>query len=198
MTAANVPHSREFFLQMLTCAPAYARLAQAIDAALGGAQGRTLLDIGCGVGLQSEELARLGWDVTGVDPLAPIELVRECNGFRFLPRDLLHNDYADMWNSFDVVLCTETAEHVYEERAPHLVEACATLAGDSIVWSSAAPGQHWEGHVTLKPHAWWLAMFADRGWCEDALRTGTLRQAMTRTGAQHAGAAANFRVLRRA
>jgi hypothetical protein len=87
---------------------------------------------------------------------------------------------------------------VYEERAPRLVEVCTTHAGESIVWSSAAPGQHWEGHVTLKPHAWWLAMFAARGWVEDAPRTVAMRTAMVRVGAQHAGAVGNFRVLRRA
>ncbi len=35
---------------------------------LGGPEGRSVLDVGCGGGMFSEALARLGCDVTGVDP----------------------------------------------------------------------------------------------------------------------------------
>ena len=35
-----------------------------------GASGKTLLDVGCGGGYLSEEFAKRGYDVTGVDPAA--------------------------------------------------------------------------------------------------------------------------------
>lgn len=41
-----------------------------IDERCGGIKGRRVLDVGCGGGLLSEALARLGAQVTGIDPSA--------------------------------------------------------------------------------------------------------------------------------
>jgi 2-polyprenyl-6-hydroxyphenyl methylase / 3-demethylubiquinone-9 3-methyltransferase len=76
----------------------------------------SLLDVGCGGGFLSEEFARLGFRVTGVDPSAEsIDVAR-----RHAAEQELEIDYrvgrgetlpfAD--GSFDVVICCDVLEHV--------------------------------------------------------------------------------------
>jgi len=95
-----------------------------------GLQGTHVLDVGCGGGLLSEELAKAGAQVTAID-LAP-ELVKVAR---------LHTlesgtqvDYqvkavealaAERPGSFDAVTCMEMLEHVPDPGA--IVSACATL-----------------------------------------------------------------------
>jgi 2-polyprenyl-6-hydroxyphenyl methylase/3-demethylubiquinone-9 3-methyltransferase len=79
-------------------------------------QGLRVLDIGCGGGLLSEPLARLGASVVGADPsLANIEAAK-----RHAAGNLLTIDYrattaealADAGERFNVVLAMEVVEHV--------------------------------------------------------------------------------------
>jgi 2-polyprenyl-6-hydroxyphenyl methylase/3-demethylubiquinone-9 3-methyltransferase len=78
--------------------------------------GVTILDIGCGAGLLSEPLARLGADVTGIDPAAGnIEIARrhaEETGAALRYRAASAEDMADEGARFDVVLAMEVVEHV--------------------------------------------------------------------------------------
>ncbi|WP_158815259.1 bifunctional 2-polyprenyl-6-hydroxyphenol methylase/3-demethylubiquinol 3-O-methyltransferase UbiG [Methylocapsa sp. S129] len=88
-------------------------LAQAGELPLAGL---TILDIGCGAGLLAEPLARLGADVTGLDP-APgnIEVARRHaaeTGARLSYRAATLEQLADESPSFDVVLAMEVVEHV--------------------------------------------------------------------------------------
>ncbi len=79
-------------------------------------KGLRVLDIGCGGGLLSEPLARMGADVTGIDP-APgnVDVARLHAG-----RSGLHIDYRAVpaedlvaaGETFDVVLALEVVEHV--------------------------------------------------------------------------------------
>ena len=78
--------------------------------------GRTILDIGCGAGLLAEPLARLGAEVTGLDP-APgnIEAARRHaaqTGARVSYRAATLEHLARDSAPFDVVLAMEVVEHV--------------------------------------------------------------------------------------
>jgi len=82
--------------------------------------GLSILDIGCGAGLLSEPLARLGAKVTGLDP-APgnIEVARghaEETGARLDYRVGAVEEVAAEGASFDVVLAMEVVEHVRDMR----------------------------------------------------------------------------------
>ncbi len=91
--------------------------------------GLTLLDIGCGGGLITEPMARLGAAVTGVDP-APesIEAARRHAGEQGLAIDYrcatVETLIADR-RQFDAVLCLEVVEHVPDPGA--FVRLCAGL-----------------------------------------------------------------------
>lgn len=91
--------------------------------------GLNLLDIGCGGGLISEPLARLGAVVTGIDP-APenIETARRHatgSGLTINYRQAVVEDLAAESATFDAVLCLEVIEHVPD--VPAFLKICSSL-----------------------------------------------------------------------
>lgn len=86
----------------------------------------SLLDIGCGGGLISEPMVRLGAKVTGIDAseknISVAKQHAEQNGLNI---DYRCTAAEDMSEQFDVVLALEIVEHVADVDA--FVEACAKL-----------------------------------------------------------------------
>lgn len=83
---------------------------------LGDVSGKTVVDIGCGGGLLSEEFARRGAEVIGVD-LSPtaIDAAREHAGKSGLSIDYRNcavKELVDKGETFDIVICAEMLEHV--------------------------------------------------------------------------------------
>ncbi|MDR4307442.1 bifunctional 2-polyprenyl-6-hydroxyphenol methylase/3-demethylubiquinol 3-O-methyltransferase UbiG [Chelatococcus sambhunathii] len=78
--------------------------------------GLTLLDVGCGAGVLAEPLARLGAQVTGVDPASDlIEVARahaEESGLQIDYRAGAAEDLVAEGASFDIVVASEVVEHV--------------------------------------------------------------------------------------
>ena len=92
-------------------------------------EGLTILDIGCGAGLLSESLSRLGAHVTGLDPApASIEAARahaEATGAELTYRAGTAEELAAEGAKFDVVLAMEVVEHV--ENVSAFVGVAASL-----------------------------------------------------------------------
>ena len=78
--------------------------------------GLRILDIGCGGGILSEPLARLGASMVGADPAtANIEVARSHaaqEGLSIDYRDTTAESLADAGERFDIVLAMEVVEHV--------------------------------------------------------------------------------------
>ncbi|MGY8992510.1 MAG: bifunctional 2-polyprenyl-6-hydroxyphenol methylase/3-demethylubiquinol 3-O-methyltransferase UbiG, partial [Rhodospirillales bacterium] len=78
--------------------------------------GLTLLDIGCGGGLLSEPLCRLGAQVTGIDAsektIGVASLHAEQNGLHIDYRCTVPEELAQAGQQFDIVLNMEVVEHV--------------------------------------------------------------------------------------
>jgi len=92
--------------------------------------GATVLDVGCGGGLLSEAMAKLGAKVTAIDLAEDLVKVAKLHGmesgvqvdYRVQPVEALA---AERPGSFDVVTCMEMLEHVPDPGA--ILQACATL-----------------------------------------------------------------------
>ena len=91
--------------------------------------GLRILDIGCGGGLLSEPMARLGADVVGADPATrniPVaQLHAEQSGLTIDYRLTTAEDLAAAGERFDVVLNMEVVEHVPNPQS--FLTACQTL-----------------------------------------------------------------------
>ena len=88
-----------------------------------------MLDIGCGGGILSEPLARLGASVTGVDPSETnIEAARQHAGQSGLAIDYrctTAEALVEAGEEFDIVLAMEVVEHVAD--VPLFVQSCADM-----------------------------------------------------------------------
>jgi 2-polyprenyl-6-hydroxyphenyl methylase/3-demethylubiquinone-9 3-methyltransferase len=92
-------------------------------------KGLSMLDIGCGGGLLSEPLARLGASMIGVDPSETnIEAAKqhaEASGLAIDYRCTTAEALAEAGEEFDIVLAMEVVEHVAD--VPLFVQSCAAM-----------------------------------------------------------------------
>ena len=101
-----------------------------IDNTVNGLNGRSVLDLGCGGGILSEAMAKLGAKVTGIDPaeksikVAKIHAEKSKSGVNYLcgSSETLAKS---MYESYDAVTCMEMLEHVTSPEKE--IEACSSL-----------------------------------------------------------------------
>jgi 2-polyprenyl-6-hydroxyphenyl methylase/3-demethylubiquinone-9 3-methyltransferase len=117
-------------------------------------EGLSVLDIGCGGGLLSEPLARLGATVTGIDVaernIAVAKLHADQSGLTIDYRETTAEALAATAATFDIVLNMEVIEHV--DNVPLYMKSCAALVAPGGLMFTATLNR------TLRARA--LAVFA--------------------------------------
>jgi 2-polyprenyl-6-hydroxyphenyl methylase / 3-demethylubiquinone-9 3-methyltransferase len=131
--------------------------------------GLRLLDVGCGGGLLSEPMARLGFEVVGVDAgarnIAAARIHAEAVGLAIEYRAAAAEELAEAGERFDVVLNMEVVEHVADLRAflattaslvkPGGVMLVATLNRTQKAWLLAVIGAEYIlGWLPRGTHHW--------------------------------------------
>jgi 2-polyprenyl-6-hydroxyphenyl methylase/3-demethylubiquinone-9 3-methyltransferase len=104
-------------------------------------QGKCILDIGCGGGILTESMEKLGANVTGIDLNKPVIEVARLHQYESGTKVQYRCQSAEAAAAeqpavYDVVTCLEMLEHVPDPAA--IVKACATLAkpGGHIFFST--------------------------------------------------------------
>jgi SAM-dependent methyltransferase len=139
----------------------------------------SVLDLGCGNAFLIAGLAQLGKKVTGVDGSIH---VLDC-----IPPELLPNvGIIDLTRPvrlgrFDLVICSEVAEHLDAQFADTLVDSICENSGGLVFFSAATVGQGGFYHVNEQPHDYWIASFHQRGFEVDHHVTEKLREDLSGT-----------------
>ncbi len=118
-------------------------------------EGRRIVDVGCGGGILSEGLARMGGEVLGIDLSQELLDVADLHGlesgvkvnYRKISAEALADEQPA---SYDVATCMEMLEHV--PNPVSVIQACARLVkpGGNLFFST----------LNRHPKAWLLAIFA--------------------------------------
>ena len=105
--------------------------------------GKTALDVGCGAGLLSEPLARLGAVVAGIDASPEvIAVARDHAGASGLDIDYRAGDVQQLEGQFDLITAMEVIEHVADPGA--FVKALAKrLAANGLLVMSTPNATAW-------------------------------------------------------
>jgi SAM-dependent methyltransferase len=124
-------------------------------------QFKSALDAGCGLGANLEILRRKGADdVMGIDGFPGVFSL--LSKHEYFQHDL--SKPFDLGRKFDLVICTEVAEHLNPGCEKDLIKSLASHAGKFILFSAAEPGQPGHGHINCRPFTYWLSCWQDAGW----------------------------------
>lgn len=132
-------------------------------------QPESLIDVGCGAGfwLATAQAAGVG-RLLGLDgiladkPFVDKALIRQVD----FSAPFFLKDQA----KFEVALCLEVAEHIYERSALDFISSLVKLS-DVIVFSAAIPAQPGQHHVNLQWPVYWQTIFNQNGYyCDDSIR----------------------------
>jgi 2-polyprenyl-6-hydroxyphenyl methylase / 3-demethylubiquinone-9 3-methyltransferase len=101
--------------------------------------GLSIMDVGCGGGLVAEPLARMGANLTGIDPgqetIAAARAHADGQGLKIDYRATRIEDVAASGQTFDVVTCLEVVEHV-PDVGSFLKAAAATVRPGGLLITS--------------------------------------------------------------
>jgi len=152
-------YDHAFFQKHSTWQRDYIRIADALSGTL---EFDTVLDLGCGNAYIIERLLYLGKKVHGIegsacafDVMSPrikkLVQLRDLTVPLFIAR-------------FDMVICTEVAEHLLPDYADILVDTICANSLRYVYFTAATPGQGGQFHFNEQPHEYWKQKFSARGY----------------------------------
>lgn len=112
-------------------------------------EGRTALDVGCGAGLLAEPLARLGANVTAIDPAEKlIEAARAHAAAQGLEIDYRACPVEQVTGQFDLITAMEVIEHTADPQV-FLKSIAARLAPGGLLILSTPNATSWSRLITI-------------------------------------------------
>lgn len=137
-------------------APFAKRLAEWIKKKL---KPSSVLDLGCGPGTYVNALTDIGVSTIGYDTDPRVKG----------KENLLCKSLFDVEHSAPVVLCLETAEHIFEGHNDEIVQSMSDALdpGGVLIWTAAKPGQGGVGHINCQDKEYWAEKLSSVGLIRD-------------------------------
>ena len=112
-------------------------------------EGKTALDVGCGAGLLAEPLARLGANVTAIDPAAElIAAARDHAAGQGLSIDYRVSAIETLEGTFDLITSMEVIEHTADPQQ-FLNDLAKRLAPNGLLIMSTPNATAWSKLITI-------------------------------------------------
>ena len=112
-------------------------------------EGKSALDVGCGAGLLAEPLARLGAQVTAIDPAAElIAAARDHAAGQGLAIDYRVSAVEDLSGTFDLITSMEVIEHTADPQQ-FLNDLAKRLAPNALLILSTPNATAWSRLITI-------------------------------------------------
>ncbi|HEU0284544.1 MAG TPA: bifunctional 2-polyprenyl-6-hydroxyphenol methylase/3-demethylubiquinol 3-O-methyltransferase UbiG, partial [Sphingomicrobium sp.] len=112
-------------------------------------EGKSALDVGCGAGLLAEPLARLGAQVTAIDPAAElIAAARDHAAGQGLAIDYRVSAVEDLTGTFDLITSMEVIEHTADPQQ-FLNDLTKRLAPNGLLILSTPNATAWSRLITI-------------------------------------------------
>lgn len=134
----------------------------------------SLFDIGCGMGIFTEQFHTLGKEVLGCD-LSVDGLALSSKEFTIFLADVTKPVLLN--RKYDMALCFEVAEHIPKKNSRQLVRNC-TANADTVIFTAAPPGQPGVGHINGQPYEFWIDLFTEQGFMYQKQLTEKIREQM--------------------
>ena len=144
---------------------------------------QSAVDFGCGNAYLLSYLEKQGKTVVGIEGSIHALDYAKSN----IQGDVHHQDlrlpiYIDQ---FDLVICTEVAEHIDESFADTLLDNLVRAKPKYLFFTGATPEQTGGiNHVNLQPHQYWYDKLAQRGYHVDSQKTNGLRSLLQSSNTQ--------------
>ena len=143
-----------------------------LDAVMASWAPRTVLDVGCGVGLAMQYLEERGVECLGLEG-SSAAIARSPVKDRIRLVDL--NRPVDLGRTFELVWSYEVAEHIHPTFTVTFLDTLCRH-GDRLVLSAARPGQGGRGHFNEQPKSYWIDLLARRGFEFDPAASESLQR----------------------
>jgi glycosyltransferase involved in cell wall biosynthesis len=126
---------------------------------------QSVLDIGCGPGIYTEQLQELGISAQGLDPDARTR----------------HTHYSLLdpaTRSAELVICLEVLEHIDPQDTITALQNLRDHATKTLIFTAARPGQGGTGHINCRHRDQWITLLESVGFVYDAEQTQAVRDYM--------------------
>jgi len=120
-------------------------------------QPKTVVDVGCGIGLYLAEFYKLGAAIRGYD-FSYDAKANSAIPQKFFELFDLNKPLVD--TKYDLCICSEVGEHLPDASASTLVATICRLS-DRVLFTAAHPGQQGSNHINEQPQEYWIQKFLD-------------------------------------